>query len=73
MDACMCAINGWMDGCMDGWINGWMDRCMDRQTDGLMDAWMDKLTDGQIDARIHYMHLTMLRTVRTYVVIFSWP
>ena len=43
----MDAINGWMDGQMDGCMNGWMDRWMNgwmnRQMAGWTNGWMDRL------------------------------
>ena len=29
-------MDGWMSGCIDGWMDGWMSGCID----GWMDEWV---------------------------------
>ena len=45
-------IDGWMNGCMDGWMHGWMGGWMDGVMYGQMDGWMDGWMYGSMEVWI---------------------
>lgn len=40
--------NGWLDGCIHGWMDVLMDASMDGCIDRCINVWMDALMDGLI-------------------------